>query len=164
MKGFKRGETYFYVLRGEKDEKSPTIWELIPVGAREGNRSIQGMIKAQSKRTDDAVAEGMTKQDLNDFLRVVKTIRNFEFADDSKPTGLIDEFDMKQKERVFYELDTIQINELVNSAKNIFTLREVEKNVLSSPYGAGLKGNTVTESATTASDAERKDSIESGIA
>lgn len=164
MKGIKRGESYFYVLRGEKDDEHPTIWELQPMKAQAGNRSAQGFIKAQSKRTDDAAAESMTKQDLNDFLRAVRTLRNWTFADDDQPTAFIDEYDEKLKQKVFYELDANSIAELTTVCKNVFTLRECEKNVLSSPYGAGLKENIPAESDTTASDVERKDSIESSIA
>lgn len=164
MKGIKRGEFYPYILRGERESEDPTIWELSPVGAREGNRSITGFVKAQSRRTDDAVAEGMTKQDLNDFLMAVRSIRNWTFADDEEPTVLIDEHNEKEKVRVFYELDSNSINEITNAAKNIFALRECEKKELSSPSGADLNGSTVMESDTTASDASSRDPIEDSIA
>ena len=143
-KGIKGEEAYPYILRGERDDASPTVWMLHAQKVRKGNRNLAGYMKSQGKSTDDAVAEAYTKQDLNQFLSIVESVRNFCFADESEATATID--DPEQLRKVFFELDFNSLTEILNASRDIFALREGEKKESSSSYGADSKESTAAGS------------------
>lgn len=143
-KGIKGEEAYPYVLRGEKDDASPTVWMLHAQKVQKGNRNLAGYMKSQGKSTDDAVAQAYTKQDLNQFLSIVESVHNFCFADESAPAATID--DPEQLKKVFFELDFNSLTEILNASRDIFMLREGEKKESSSSYGAASNESTAAGS------------------
>jgi hypothetical protein len=129
----------------------PAVWMIVPQTMRTGNRNLAGYLRSQGKATDDAVAEAYTKQDLNQFLNAVKEVYFYTFSDGDSPVEHIDTPEGMQK--VFFDMDFDAATELMNSSKNIFALREGEKNALSSLSGAASKGSIQAGSASTASPA-----------
>jgi hypothetical protein len=133
--------------------KRPTVWMIAPQTMPSANRNMAGYIRSQGKATDDAVAEGYTKQDLNQFLRAVKEVWHYIFSDSDDPTEHLDT--PEGMKRVFFDLDADNVTALMNASRNIFTLREGEKNALSSLSGAALKGSIPAGSDSTVSDASK---------
>lgn len=149
--GIKGDETYAYVLLGDRESESPTVWGLRPQKVYKGNRNLTGFMKSQGKRTDDAVAAAMTKQDKNQFLDIVAWVRNFCFAEEGKPRKVIET--EEELAKVFNELDINSYSELMNASRDIFSLKEGEKKESSSSSGAASKESTVTGSDSIAIDA-----------
>ena len=150
-KGIGPDEVYPYILRGDRDNADPTIWMLKPQGVRKGNRNLVGYMKSQGKHTDDAVGESMTKQDLSQFVSIVASVKNFCFKKDVAPVAEIDS--PEDLQRVFFELDLNSMTELFNASRDIFALREGEKNASRSSSGAASTESIPTGSGSTASDA-----------
>ena len=134
-------------------KKRPTVWEIAPQTVQSANRNMAGYIRSQGKATDDAVAEGYTKQDLNQFLRAVKGVWYYEFSDQSEPIVHIDT--PEEMQRVFFDLDADSTSALMNASRNIFALREGEKNALRSLSGAASKESIPAGSVSTVSDASK---------
>ncbi len=149
-RGIKGTETYPYILLGDRDSENPTIWMLRPQRVAKGNRNLTGYMKSQGKKTDDAVAASMTKQDKNQFLSVCAEVRYFCFADDSIPRDSIADAD--ELKAVFDELDINSYSELMNASRDIFSLKESEKKESSSSSGAASNESTVTGSDSIAKD------------
>ncbi len=168
-KGIGPDEVYPYVLRGERDsihttidEKTgkelpvpasakPTIWGLRPQGVRKGNRNLVGYMKSQGKHTDDAVGDSMTKQDLSQFESVVAYVKNFCFKAALDPVAEIST--PEELHKVFFEIDFNSMTELFNASRDIFALREGEKNASRSLSGAASIASTQAGSASTATGA-----------
>ena len=138
-RGIKGTETYPYILLGDRDSEIPTVWMLRPQKVGKGNRNLTGYMKSQGKKTDDAIAASMTKQDKNQFLSIVSEVRTFCFADDSVPKESITDTDELKK--VFEELDINSYNELMNASRDIFSLKESEKKESSSSSGVDLSAS-----------------------
>jgi len=156
LKGIKKGvDLYEYILEGEKTDPNPTVFVLRPQTVGEGNVALAGYFKANQKKTDAAVAAAMTKTDLEGWLTSVAEVRNFCFAEDSEPTASITE--ERELKRVFFELDVSTANEVINAARDIFSLREGAKNASGFSSGQGLSASTQTGSGTSADVASLTD-------
>jgi hypothetical protein len=147
-KGIGTDEEYPYILRGDRESEKPTIWMLRPQKVRKGNRNLAGYMKTQGKATDDAVADSMTKADLNQFIDTVASVKNFCFKAEVSARELIESLEDLQK--VFFELDFNSMTELFNASRDIFSLREGEKKESSFSSGAGSIGSTPGASASSA--------------
>jgi hypothetical protein len=157
LKGVKTLDPIPYILAKDNRDwdpkegdpkKRPTVWLIAPQTVAIGNRNLAGYLKSQGKGADDALAEAYTKQDLTQFLRVVKGVRFYCFSDSEEPVPFID--DNEKLKNVFSDMDFENVTELLNASRNIFTLREGEKNALSSLSGAGSNASTRAGSDSTA--------------
>jgi len=163
FKGINPDDIFEYVLEGEKDSEGvKTIWGLRSQGVASGNQSLARIVKAHGKRNIEESAEEQTKANRREFLKVVAFVKNFLFSGDSEPTPVVD--DEKGILQVFKEIDISTFLELSNASKDIFTLRQGEKNGSNSSSGQPLPGRIPAVNVTTAGDAKSSEDAPGSLA
>jgi len=141
-----------YVLRRD-DHNNPTIWWLLPQTVAKGNRHLVRYQDAQTKKTLDSVAAKTTQEDLAQFLSTVESVENFQLLGESAPREKVAREDRETLTKIFYEIDIASFNELMNASRDIFELKEEEKNGSGSSSGQDSAGKKPTGSDTIAKTA-----------
>ena len=133
-KGLSEDDVFEYVLESERETEGPkTIWGLRPQGVASGNQSLARIVKAHGRRNIDESASEQTKANRREFLKMLAYVKNFVFSGETEITALID--DPKGIDRIFGQIDISTFLELANASKDIYTLRQGEKNGSGSSYG-----------------------------
>lgn len=123
-----------YIPECEKGVKDPTIFGLKPITSAQSSDYTAGIFNAQytiglgrNQKTFYS-GEKLEENNVKHFCNIVKYIKNFIFDDGKEKQDvrkLIE--DKNDIRRVAHELDSSIRDEVLNAARDLFTLNEVEK-------------------------------------